>query len=271
MSVVETAKPKTPLIYNPKVRGIAYQVVLCAVDRVPGLGRDQQRRRQPGARQDRLGLRLLGQHRRLRHQPDADRLFDHLDLWPRVLGRPAQHAAGRGARHRVRDHPRLCHRHRAAVEELAGGAARRRLRRDHPQPAAAAAIAVLVQRRAQGAARACATACAIPGGGFLNNRGLFLPQPVFAGGLRRGADRARRRRSSARSRSASGRGGGRCAPASRRRCSGSRSALVIGAAARRAGAVRAFRSSSTIPRRAASTSAAASRCCRSSWRCCSGS
>jgi general L-amino acid transport system permease protein len=31
MSVVETAKPKTPLIYNPKVRGIAYQVLLCGV------------------------------------------------------------------------------------------------------------------------------------------------------------------------------------------------------------------------------------------------
>ena len=25
---------------------------------------------------------------------------------------------------------------------------------------------------------------AMPGGGFLNNRGLFLPQPVFAAGLR---------------------------------------------------------------------------------------
>src|SRR5665213_3973910 len=36
MSVVDTAKPgtappKAPLIYNPKVRGIAYQVLLCAL------------------------------------------------------------------------------------------------------------------------------------------------------------------------------------------------------------------------------------------------
>jgi general L-amino acid transport system permease protein len=31
MSVVETAKPRTALIYNPKVRGIAYQVLLVAV------------------------------------------------------------------------------------------------------------------------------------------------------------------------------------------------------------------------------------------------
>jgi general L-amino acid transport system permease protein len=30
MAAVEHAKPKTPLIYNPQVRGIAYQVVLCA-------------------------------------------------------------------------------------------------------------------------------------------------------------------------------------------------------------------------------------------------
>ena len=64
---------------------------------------------------------------------------------------------------------------------------------------------------------------AIPGGGFLNNRGLFLPQPVFAAGLALRADRARRWASSPRSRSGSGRGAGRCAPASRRRCFGSRS------------------------------------------------
>ena len=31
MAVIETTKPTTPLIYNPKVRGIAYQVVLCAL------------------------------------------------------------------------------------------------------------------------------------------------------------------------------------------------------------------------------------------------
>jgi general L-amino acid transport system permease protein len=31
MAAVETERPKTPLIYNPKVRGIAYQAVLCLV------------------------------------------------------------------------------------------------------------------------------------------------------------------------------------------------------------------------------------------------
>src|SRR5438034_10247985 len=31
MSVVETAKPKAPLINNPKFRGVAYQLLLCAL------------------------------------------------------------------------------------------------------------------------------------------------------------------------------------------------------------------------------------------------
>src|SRR5476651_138366 len=31
MAAAGTEQPKTPLLYNPKVRGIAYQVVLCAV------------------------------------------------------------------------------------------------------------------------------------------------------------------------------------------------------------------------------------------------
>ena len=51
-----------------------------------------------------------------------------------------------------RDHHRLCRRHLAAVAQLAGGESCRRLCRNHPQSAAAAAIAVLVQRGAQGAA-----------------------------------------------------------------------------------------------------------------------
>ena len=79
--------------------------------------------------------------------------IDDIELRPRVLGRPAQHAAGRRPRHRARDHPRLPHRHRAAVEQLARRQALHRLCRDHPQHPAAAAAAVLVQRRAQGAAR----------------------------------------------------------------------------------------------------------------------
>ena len=75
-----------------------------------------------------------------------------VDLWPRVLGRPAEHASGRGARHRARDRARLHGRHLPAVEELAAVAGRDRLCRTDPQHPAAAATAVLVQRRAQGAA-----------------------------------------------------------------------------------------------------------------------
>ena len=111
---------------------------------------------------------------------------------------------------------------------------------------------------------------AIPGGGFLNNRGLFLPQPVFEPGVALCADRARAGRCRRDRLSASGRGAGRCAPASRRRCCGSRSASSSRCRSP-CWRCRAFRSRSTFPRPGASTSAAASRCCRSSWRCCSGS
>ena len=31
MSVAATERPKTPLLYNPRIRSIAYQAVLCAV------------------------------------------------------------------------------------------------------------------------------------------------------------------------------------------------------------------------------------------------
>ena len=115
--------------------------------------RRPQCRAKPGARQYRPRFRLLEQHRRLRHQPDADRLFvEHLDIRTRVLGRPAQHVAGRRHRLRARDHLRLHHRHRAAVAKLAGVASGRRLCRAHPQHPAAAANPVLVQRRSQIAA-----------------------------------------------------------------------------------------------------------------------
>ncbi len=98
-------------------------------------------------------LRLLERHRRLRHQPDADRLFVvRLDLWPGVLGRAPQHPAGGGDRHRADHGARLHHRHRAPVGQLAGRAAGRRIRPAHPQHTAAAPAAVLVQRGAQGAA-----------------------------------------------------------------------------------------------------------------------
>ena len=66
-----------------------------------------QRRREPRARQDRVRLRVLEHHRRLRHQPDVDRVLRAvLDLWPRLLGRAHQHAAGRRPRHHARHRAR---------------------------------------------------------------------------------------------------------------------------------------------------------------------
>ena len=146
--------PARVAFYNdPKVRSIAYQVALCAVIGFLVYGAASNAIDNLERAHIASGFGFWNTHRRLRHQPDADRIqLGDLHLWPRLLGRAAQHAAGRRARHRVRDHPRLHHRHRAAVEELAGGESRQRLRRDHPQHPAAAAIAVLVQRRAQGAA-----------------------------------------------------------------------------------------------------------------------
>ena len=154
MSVSRPRSPKARAdLRSARSAASPIRSLLCAVIVLPGLERGQQRHREPGARQDRLGLRLLGQHRRLRHQPDADRLLDHVDLWPRLLGRPAQHAAGR---RRSASSSRPSSASSIGIARLSKNwlvaRARRRLRRDHPQHPAAAATAVLVQRRAQGAA-----------------------------------------------------------------------------------------------------------------------
>ena len=82
----------------------------------------------------------------------ADSLQRAGHLRPRLLRRPAQHAAGRRRRHRACDDARLPHRHRAAVAQLAAGAARRRLCGIDPQPAAPVPDPVLVPRRARHAA-----------------------------------------------------------------------------------------------------------------------
>ena len=146
--------PARVAFYNdPKVRSIAYQVALCAVigflvyaaasNAIDNLERAHIASGF-GFWNNTAGFDIS--------QTLIEYQLAGLDLWPRLLGRAAQYAAGGRPRHRVRDHSRLHHRHRAAVEELAGGQSRHRLRRDHPQSPAAAAIAVLVQRRAQGAA-----------------------------------------------------------------------------------------------------------------------
>ncbi len=84
----------------------------------------------------------------------------------------AEHAAGFRSRHRLRDRARLCDRRRCSlsknwlVARLAAGYVE-----VDPQPAAAAAIAVLVQRRAEGAAGACATASRSPAARFSTTAG----------------------------------------------------------------------------------------------------
>ena len=65
----------------------------------------------------------------------------------------------------------------------------------------------------------------LPGGGFLNNRGLFLPQPVFKPGFGLVLAALAVAVVVSRSPTASSPSAGRCRPASRRRCCASRSRL----------------------------------------------
>ncbi len=109
---------------------------------------------------------------------------------------------------------------------------------------------------------------ALPGGGFLNNRGLFLPRPELGGARCDHAGAARRPRCGARVLAVAG----PLAAARRRACR-----------ARRDGAARAWSAGRGFPghgraalhsfirRSAGSTSAAASRYCRNSPRCSPGS
>ena len=154
MSIAQdSGPPKVSLIYDPKVRSIAYQVVLCAV--VLFLAYSAVRNAADNLARAKIASGF-GFWNQTAGFDISQTLIEYSrtgrNLRPRLLGRPAQHAAGRRDRHRAGDHRRLPGRHRAAVEELPAREALRRLCRDDPQPAAAAAAAVLVQRRAQGAA-----------------------------------------------------------------------------------------------------------------------
>ena len=175
---------KSSLLYNPQRAQHRLSGRAVRGDRVPGLERDQQRARQSGARQDRLRLRLLEQHRRLRHQPDADRLFARTSTYGRAFWVGLLNTLlVAGARHRARDHARLCR------------SASRGCRRTGWWRGSPAAMS-----RSSATCRCCCNCCsgttpcsrrcrsirdsvALPGGGFLNNRGLFLPQPVFGPGF----------------------------------------------------------------------------------------
>ena len=109
-------------------------------------------------------------------------------------GRPSQHAAGRRRRDRARDHPRLPHRHRAAVAQLARSAAGWRLCRIDSQSAAPVPNPVLVSRRAWHAAGTAPKHLAVRRG-FHQQPRNHRPRPGGGGGRRRGLCHLRRRRS----------------------------------------------------------------------------
>ncbi len=105
----------TGFLYRPEVRQAVYQVLLLAaiafaawwvVNNVA-----ENLRRQNIA----SGFDFLGRTSGFDVSQIADRVFQRLHLRPRLLGGPAQHPAGGGARHCRRDGHRLRRRHRPAV------------------------------------------------------------------------------------------------------------------------------------------------------------
>ena len=155
MSIAQdSGPPKVSLLYDPKVRSIAYQVILCAV--IVFLAYSAVKNAADNLARAKIASGF-GFWNQTAGFDISQTLIEYSaqcqHLWPRVLGRPAQHAARGRDRHRARDGRRVRGWHRAAFEELSAGEALGRLCGDHPQRSAAAATAVLVQRGAQGAAR----------------------------------------------------------------------------------------------------------------------
>ena len=69
-----SARPAPVIFYNdPRVRSIAYQVALCAVVVFLVYGAASNAIENLAAGADRFGIRILGSDRRLRHQPNSDR------------------------------------------------------------------------------------------------------------------------------------------------------------------------------------------------------
>ena len=165
------------------------------------------------ARAYRLRLRLLGPHRRLRHQPDADRLFvAGLDLWPRLLGRACSTRCWSPA-------SASCSRPSSASSSASRGCRRtgwwRKVAAGYVETIRN--IPLLLQllfwynavlKALPEIARQLSS---LPGGIFLNNRGLVLPQPRSAHGVGMVLVALLARRLSARSSSTSGRARGRSA------------------------------------------------------------
>ncbi len=189
---VQTADQKPPSggfnIYDPKVRGILYQVAARRGSGLPRLHGRTLRRGQHGAAEYPAELRFPQPDGRFRDQSDAGALLGCVELRPGLSGRPAEHAAGQRRRYRLRDHHRLRRRSLTLVAELDRFSDRDRLRRIVPQHPAAAAIGLLVQCRPEVSAGAAAVALRLRPG---------LPQharhhPAEAGLRRRRRDRGTR-------------------------------------------------------------------------------
>jgi His/Glu/Gln/Arg/opine family amino acid ABC transporter permease subunit len=262
-------RPKAPLLYPA---GAQHRLSGGAVrgHRVPGLERDQQRRRQSDARQDRLRIRVLGRHRRFRHQSDADRIFVAVStygraFWVGLLNTLLVAAIGivlATILGFVIGIARLSS--NWLVARLAGGYVE--LIRNLPLLLQLlfwynAVLAALPDMR---------ESLAVPGGGFLNNRGLFLPKPQFLDGawpvllaaLALGVAVRRAFRIWAKQ---------------AQEATGEQAPVFWVALGLVVGfrwpllAAAGFPIEFGYPERAGSTFAAASKCCRNSWRCCSGS
>ncbi len=120
------------------------------------------------------GFWVLERHGRFRYRPAADRVYQHLDLWPRLLGGPAQHVA------------RGLHRHRAGhILGFIIGIAR--LSKNWLVQKIATIYVELIRNTplllqllfwynaVLKALPEVRNSAALPGGTYLNNRGLFMP------------------------------------------------------------------------------------------------
>ena len=180
----ESGPPKVSLIYDPKVRSIAYQVVLCAV--IVFLAYSAVRNAVDNLARAKIASGF-GFWNQTAGFDISQTLIEYSaqagDLWPRLLGRPAQHAAGRRDRHRARHDRRLsssasrgCRRTGCSRSSPTGYV------ETDPQRAAAAAAAVLVQRRPQGAAGPARQLDACRAASFSTIAASSAPYPIFSAG-----------------------------------------------------------------------------------------
>ena len=186
-------RPKTPLIYNPKVRGIAYQVVLCALIVFLAWGAISNAADNLARAKIASGFGFWDNTAGF---DISQTLIDYSTtstygraFWVGLLNTLLVAALGIVF---------------ATILGFVIGIARlsknwlvarhgRRLCRDHPQPAAAAATAVLVQRRAQGAAGDARQPRAFRAAASSTTAACSCRSRCSQPGCALGADRARRR------------------------------------------------------------------------------